>query len=218
MSKSLPQPVDVLIVDDHEIVRLGIRRLLEESGFTVAAVDSGESALRALSDSYRPRVVLMDIHMPGMGGLEATQRLLQRYPGLRIIILTATSEGPMPRALLKAGASGYITKGCSITERTEAIRRVRAGEKYISSQVAQYLALSLLDGDSDSPFDALSSRELQFVVLISQGLATAQIAETMCVSPKTVSTYRMRVMQKLSLSGDAELVRLALEHGVADRV
>jgi len=211
------QTVDVLIVDDHEIVRLGIRRLLEQADYSVAEADCGEAALQLTRDGLQPRVVLMDIHMPGIGGLEATRRLLLRQPDSRIIILTVVSDGPLPRALLKAGAHGYLTKGCSLDEMTRAIRRVTAGERHISSEVAQSLALSLLDADGESPFDQLSTRELQFVVLLSQGLRNNAIAATMNVSTKTVSTYRARASTKLGVSSEAQLIRLALEHGVAGR-
>lgn len=210
------QAFDVLIVDDHEIVRVGIRRLLEEAGFSVAEAASGEAALALTQREIRPRVVMMDIHMPGIGGLQATRRLLARDPASRVIILTVTTGGPLPRALLRAGAHGYLTKGCSVEEMVHAIRRVAAGERYISSEVAQPLALSLLEGEGGSPFDRLSARELEFSVLLSQGLRNEAIAGTMCVSPKTVSTYRARAFTKLGVASEAELIRLALEHGVAD--
>lgn len=216
MTSASAQQVDVLIVDDHELVRLGIRRLLEEAGLRVAEAESGEAALQGVGRVWDAHVVLMDIHMPGIGGLEATRRLLARDNDLRIIILTATTGGPLPRALLMAGAAGYLTKGSSLEEMTRAIRKVRAGEKYITAEIAQYLALSLLDGDQRTPLDQLSNRELQFVVLTSQGLGTNAIAETMSVSPKTVSTYRQRVMHKLAVTSEAELIRFALDHGVAD--
>lgn len=104
------QPIDVLIVDDHEVVRLGIRRLLEDAGFSVAEADSGETALQLIRRDTKPRVVLMDIQMPGIGGLEATRKVLAHAPDNRIIILTAIADGPLPRALLKAGAHGFLTK------------------------------------------------------------------------------------------------------------
>jgi len=211
------QPFDVLIVDDHDIVRLGIRRLLEEAGYSVAEADSGETALQLTREGLQPRVVLMDIQMPGIGGLEATRRLLAHAPDSRIIVLTAITDGPLPRALLKAGAHGYLTKGCSLEEMNRAIRQVGAGERYISSEIAQSLALSLLDGDGDSPFDQLSTRELQFVVLLSQGLRNNAIARTMNVSTKTVSTYRARASTKLGVTSEAQLIRLALDHGVVGR-
>ncbi|MDH3715566.1 MAG: response regulator [Gammaproteobacteria bacterium] len=211
------QPIDVLIVDDHEVVRLGIRRLLEEAGFSVTEADSGEAALQLIRQDVRTRVVLMDIQMPGMGGLEATRRMLACTPGNRIIILTAIADGPLPRTLLKAGAHGYLTKGCSVDEMTRAIRRVAAGERYVSGQVAQSLALSLVDGEGESPFDLLSRRELQFVMLLSQGLRNSAIAKTMNVSSKTVSTYRARASTKLGVSSEAQMIRLALEHGVVGR-
>ena len=211
------QAIDILIVDDHEIVRLGIRRLLEESGFSVEEAESGEAALQMIRTGLRPRVVMMDIQMPGIGGLEATRRLRALAPEQRIIILTVVSDGPLPRAMLRAGAHGYLTKGCSVDEMTRAIHRVAAGERYVSSEVAQSLALSLLDGEGDSPFDRLSARELQFVVLVSQGLRNSAIANTMNVSVKTVSTYRARASTKLGVDSEAQIIRLALEHGVVGR-
>lgn len=211
------QPIDVLIVDDHEIVRLGIRRLLEEAGFTAAEAASGEAALQMIREGLRARAVLMDIQMPGIGGLEATRRLLALAPEQRIIILTVVSDGPLPRAILRAGAHGYLTKGCSITEMARAIRRVTAGERYVSGEIAQSLALSSLDGGGDSPFDRLSARELQFVLLLSQGLRNHAIANTMNVSAKTVSTYRARASTKLGVDSEAQMIRMALEHGVVGR-
>jgi len=211
------QPIDVLIVDDHEIVRLGIRRLLEEAGFAVAEAASGETALQMIREGLRARVVLMDIQMPGIGGLEATRRLLALAPEQRIIILTVVADGPLPRAMLRAGAHGYLTKGCSVTEMNRAIQRVAAGERYVSREIAQSLAFGLLDGEGDSPFDRLSARELQFVVLLSQGLRNQAIANTMNVSAKTVSTYRARASTKLGVDSEAQMIKLALAHGVVGR-
>lgn len=208
---------DVLIVDDHEIVRQGIRRLLEEAGFRVTEAGSGESALQMFRGGQQPHVVLMDIQMPGIGGLEATRRLLARWPECRIIILTVVTDGPLPRALLKAGARGYLTKGCSLDEMILAIKRVASGDRYVSGEIAQSLALSLLEGEGGSPFDRLSARELQYVVLLSQGLSNQAIASTMNISGKTVSTYRARAAGKLGVGSEAQMIRLALDHGVAGR-
>jgi len=210
--------INVLLVDDHELVRTGIKRLLNDArGIRVyAEVDSGEAALEAVRGK-RPDVVLMDVSMPGIGGLEATRRLTQNYPDLKVIILTVHTDDPFPGQLLKAGAVGYLSKGCSVDEMVTAIKQVNQGERYISPMVAQTLALSLLPG-SDSPFEKLSQRELQVMLMLMQGQKLTDISDKLCLSPKTVSTYRYRLYDKLGVRSDAELTRLAIRHGMLDGI
>ncbi len=206
--------IRVLLVDDHELVRTGIRRLLNDTiGIKVYhEVESGEAAIEAVAHE-RPDVVLMDVSMPGMGGLEATRRLARAYPGVKVIILTVHTDDPFPSQLLKAGAVGYLSKGCSVQEMVTAIRKVGTGERYISPDVAQSLAISLLPGN-DSPFAKLSRRELQVLMMLMQGHKLAEISDKLCLSPKTVSTYRHRLYEKLGVRNEAELTRLAMRHGV----
>lgn len=210
--------INVLLVDDHELVRTGIRRLLTDvKGIKVYdEVDSGEAALSAVRKE-RPDVVLMDVSMPGIGGLEATRRLTHSHPDLKVIILTVHTDDPFPSQLLKAGAMGYLSKGCNVDEMIHAIRQVAAGKRYISPTIAQSLALSLLPG-TESPFERLSQRELQVMMMLMQGNKMGDISTKLCLSPKTISTYRYRLYEKLGVHNDAELTRLAMRHGMLDNL
>lgn len=211
--------INVLLVDDHELVRTGIRRLLEDvDGIKVyAEAESGEVALKE-ARKKRPDVVLMDVSMPGIGGLEATRKLVQLYPDLPIIIVTVHTDDPFPSSLLKAGASGYLHKGCSVDEIVTAINSVHAGKRYISTDIAQELALSLLPGNEKSPFETLSQREMQVMLMLVQGNKVHEISDKLHLSPKTVSTYRTRLFEKLRVGNDAELTRLAMRHGILDGI
>jgi two-component system invasion response regulator UvrY len=209
--------ISVLIVDDHELVRTGIRRVLDDvPGIKVQAeAESGEEALK-LVRKKRPDVVLMDVSMPGIGGLEATHKLNSIYPDLPVIILTVHTDDPFPSSLLKAGASGYLHKGCKVEEIVAAIKEVHAGGRYIGTAIAQNLALSLLPGNEGSPFDNLSQREMQVMLMLVQGEKVRDISEKLHLSPKTVSTYRSRLFEKLGVRNDADLTRLAIRHGMLD--
>jgi len=207
----------VLIVDDHELVRTGIRRLLDDFDDidVLGEADSGELAIKMVRE-LRPQVVLMDVNMPGIGGLEATRKLIQIAPETKVIVVTIHLDEPFPTRLLEAGASGYLTKGCAVTEIVEAIRQVSRGKRFIGSDVAQQLALTMLPGNDKSPFDALSQRELQVMLMVTQGQKIQEIADKLCLSPKTVSTYRYRLFEKLDVKSDVELTHLAMRHGMID--
>ncbi|MGM0593007.1 MAG: UvrY/SirA/GacA family response regulator transcription factor [Pseudomonadota bacterium] len=209
--------INVLLVDDHELVRTGIRRILEEvRGIHVyAEAESGEEALRMVR-SKRPDVILMDVSMPGIGGLETTRKLNSYAPDLPVIILTVHTDDPFPSSLLKAGAAGYLHKGCKVDEIVTAINEVHNGGRYICSAIAQNLALSLLPGNEGSPFDNLSQREMQVMLMLVQGERVQDISDKLHLSPKTVSTYRSRLFEKLAIRNDAELTRLAMRHGMLD--
>lgn len=209
--------IRVVLVDDHQLVRCGIRRILDGAAGieVVAEADSGEAALSRVSE-LQPDVALLDVHMPGMGGLEATGRLLRAAPGLRIIALTVHGDEPYPSRLLQAGALGYLTKGCDETEIITAIHTVYRGRRYISAEIAQQMALSGLDGGAGNPFERLSRREVEVMLLVTEGHRLQEISDRLCLSPKTVSTYRCRLYEKLGVSNDVELTRLALRHGLLD--
>ncbi|MDH5784391.1 MAG: UvrY/SirA/GacA family response regulator transcription factor [Chromatiales bacterium] len=209
--------INVLLVDDHDLVRTGIRRLLDDvSGIKVyAEAGSGEDAISSARKT-RPDVVLMDVSMPGIGGLEATRKLKQIYPDLPIIIVTVHTDAPFPSSLLKAGATGYLHKGVSVDEIISAIKAVHNGQRYISADIAQNLALSLLPGNEGSPFETLSQREMQVMIMLVQGNKVQHISDKLCLSPKTISTYRTRLFDKLNVGNDAELTRLAMHHGILD--
>lgn len=208
--------ISVMLVDDHDLIRYGLRRLLEDqSGIEVVEeASSGEESLDKVRQ-VKPDVILMDINMPGIGGFEATSRLSKTHPECKVIVLTVHSEGPLPKRILEAGAVGYLTKGCPVEEMVEAIQRVHAGQRYIAPSIAQQLALSMLPGES-SLLDQLSQRELQVLIMISNGMRTNAISEKLSLSPKTVSTYRKRLHEKLDVSNDVEMMHLAIKHGVLD--
>lgn len=208
--------VRVMLVDDHDLVRYGIRRLLEDQT-DIEVIDEASSGEECLDKCrvQQPDVVLMDINMPGIGGFEATHRLQQYHPEIKIIIITVHGDGPLPKRLLEAGAVGYLTKGCDVKEMVDAIHKVYRGGKYIAPTIAQQLALSMLPGN-ESPIDSLSQRELQVLLMISQGHRTNLISEKLSLSPKTVSTYRKRLHEKLGVTNDVEMMRLAIKHGLLE--
>jgi two-component system invasion response regulator UvrY len=207
--------INVMVVDDHELVRTGISRILGDApGIKVIAeASSGEEAIN-LVRSKHPDVVLMDVNMPGIGGFEATRKIMQQNPDAKVIVLTIHVDEPFPTRMLKAGAMGYLTKGCAVEEMVNAIQTVFRGDRYIGVEVAQQLALKLVPGGEVSPFDNLSARELQVVLMLVQGQRVQQISDRLCLSPKTISTYRHRVYDKLKVSGDVELTRLAMRYGL----
>lgn len=209
--------IKVMLVDDHDLVRTGIRRLLSDiRGIKVdSEAKSGEEALE-LVRRKRPDVVLMDVSMPGIGGMEATRKLTKAYPELRVIVLTVHIDDPFPTRLLQAGASGYLTKASSVDEMVQAIEDVAAGKRYISPEIAQSLALSMLPGGEGSPFDKLSQREMQILLMLTQGEKPKTIADKLHLSPKTISTYRYRLYGKLAVRNDAEMTRMAIRHGLMD--
>ncbi|GAB2525467.1 UvrY/SirA/GacA family response regulator transcription factor [Microbulbifer agarilyticus] len=204
------------MVDDHDLVRMGISRMLGDVSDieVVGEAKSGEDAIAFVRETPVD-VVLMDVRMPGMGGLEATRKLIARFPQSRVIAVSALDDDLFPSRLIQAGAKGYVTKGADLEEMVRAIRSVVAGETFISSSMATKLALRSVSGGS-SPFDELSERELQTAVMIVNGSKVAEIAETLTVSPKTVNTYRYRIFEKLGLNSDVELTLLAVKHHVLD--
>ena len=180
----------------------------------VGEAKSGEEAIAFVREA-EVDVILMDVRMPGMGGLEATRKLISRFPHAKVIAVSALDDDLFPSRLIQAGAKGYVTKGADLEEMVRAIHSVVAGETYISSSMATKLALRSVSGGS-SPFEDLSERELQTAVMIVNGNKVSEIAETLSVSPKTVNTYRYRIFEKLGLHSDVELTLLAVKHNVLD--
>ena len=206
-----------MLVDDHDLVRTGIKRLLEDHPDIkiVGEATSGEQALELVTEND-PDVVLMDINMPGIGGLEATRKLLQRKSKLKIIVVTMHEDELFAQRLLKAGAMGYLTKGAKVDEILQALQAVMANQRYLCSSIAQQIALSQMAEEESSPFDSLSERELQVLLMMMDGQSISVISEKLCLSPKTVSTYRTRLYAKLGVQNDIELARLALQFGVVE--
>jgi len=211
--------ITVLLVDDHQLVRSGIRRILDdvEGIRVVGEAASGEEALKLVKECA-PEVVLMDVNMPGIGGLEATRKLLRADEQLRIIALTVHVDEPYPSRLLEAGALGYLTKGCDEAEIVRAIQTVYRGDRYIGADIARQMVISGLEGKQKNPFDRLSQREVQVMMMITQGNKLQDISDKLCLSPKTVSTYRYRLYEKLGVENDVELTHLAIRHGMIDRL
>lgn len=219
MTQSTPT-IKVMVVDDHDLVRHGIKSLInnQEGIEVIAEARSGEEAIeqcRTLEGELN--VIMMDINMPGMGGMEATLNISKRWPELGIIIVTIHGDGPLPKKLLKGGARGYLTKGNKIEEITEAIRDVYAGGSYIAKDIAQNLALSMLPGE-ENIIDRLSHRELQVLMMIARGDKNLAISDTLNLSPKTISTYRTRLHEKLEVNSDVEMIHLAMKHGILDEI
>ena len=210
--------IRVMVVDDHDLVRHGFSSLLaaQDGIEVVAQADSGEQAIEACRNRIPIDVILMDVNMPGIGGFEATRKLVQMFPGLKVIVVTIHVDDPFPSRMLQAGALGYLTKGCGVDEIVTAIREVYSGRRYISADVAQHLALKLMPGGEHSPFDSLSPRELQVMLMLTQGTKVQEISDKLCLSPKTVSTYRHRLYDKLGVTSDVALTRLAMRFGVVD--
>ena len=208
--------IRVYLVDDHELVRTGFKLILakEVDIEVVGEAGSGEEALAQIRRT-KPDVVLCDLHLPGVSGLEVTDRIVRAEQGTRVIIVSVQLDGPLPRRLLEAGASGYLGKGCSSDELLRAIRDVARGKRYLAGEVAQQMALGSLT-TSSSPFDALSSRELEVVMLLVQGERMADIGERLKLSAKTIATHKYNALAKLGIKDLAALTRLAIQHGLSD--
>ncbi len=207
--------IRIMVVDDHELVRIGLRHVLAEypSIHIAGEAPDGETAIR-LNRELKPDVVLLDVCLPGLSGFEVTSRLKQASPELGIIILTIHEQAPYPAQLLEAGASGYLTKGCPATELVQAINTVARGGRHIGSKVAQEMALQMLPGGQGSPFDELSAREMEVMLMLADGRKIADIADIMHLSPKTVATYKYRIFDKLNTRSDVDMTRMALRYGI----
>ncbi|MFT6733773.1 MAG: two-component system invasion response regulator UvrY [Polaribacter sp.] len=209
--------IKVLIVDDHELIRTGISSMLADFDKikVVGEAESGEKAIK-LARALRPEVVLMDANMPGIGGLEATRRLIRFDPDIKVIAVTVHNEEPYPTKFMQAGAAGYVTKGVDISEIVKAIIQVKTGKRYITPEIAQQMALKALEPDSESPFDILSEREMQVMLMITQGQKVQDISDSLFLSSKTVNSYRYRLFEKLNIENDVALTHMAIRHGIVD--
>jgi len=209
--------IRVVLVDDHELVRTGFRMILAaQAGIEIVGEASdGEQGL-ALIRRERPDVALVDVHMPALSGIELTDRVRKHKLETRVVILTVVSEAPFPKRLIEAGASGYLTKGRAADELVRAVRQVADGRRYLSPDVAEMLAMSAIDGDKGSPFDGLSTRELDVALMLAQGQDMQHIAQKLKLSAKTVATYKYRLFDKLGIDNAVALAHLAHMHGVLD--
>ena len=209
--------INILLVDDHELVRTGISRIIDDvRGMKVIGeAESGEDAVKWCRSNH-PDVVLMDINMPGIGGLDAMQRILRFNEEIKIIMLTMHTENPFPAKVMQAGAMGYLSKSAGPDEVLAAIRSVNAGQRYLAPEIAQQMALSQISPSSEDPFSVLSERELQIMMMITKGQRVVDISEQLTLSPKTINSYRYRLFDKLGVNGDVELTHLAIRYGMLD--
>ncbi len=207
--------IRILSVDDHKMIHRAIAHMASKNHrlTVVGEAHSGEEALDYL-DALRPDIVLMDLNMPGIGGIEATERMSADHPQTKIIILSAHSREPYPSRALAAGARGFLCKDCDEQEILRAILRVAAGGRYVSAEVAGELSSRLAASFSQSAFERLSEREMAVVLKITAGHSTQAIAELLEISPNTVSSFRRRIYDKLDVSNDVQLTLAALRHGL----
>ena len=210
--------IKVLIVDDHALVRMGIRRLLDDlpDMQVVADAESGEAAL-LLVKVHQPDVVLLDMKMPGIDGWEVTRRLKKSHPSVKVIAVTAMRSEPLPGLILQLGAMGFLTKESGAEEMAAAIRKVNKGERYLSAEIAQKMAINSLQTPHESPFELLSEREMQVMLMITRGMTVPEISDRLFLSNKTINGYRYRMIEKFSIKNDVELTYLAMKHGLVER-
>ncbi len=204
----------IMLADDHAVVRSGLRRMLEqnpEMEVTIEA-ESGEQAYQLYGD-YLPDVAVLDLSMPGMGGLEAIRRILSRHPAARLLVFSMHENASFASQALKAGARGYVSKTGAPDELVAAVQEVMRGKTYLSPSVAQQIALQTLAGE-DGPVHQLSSREFEVFRLLAEGKSTEEIGEILKISQKTAANYYTLIKQKLGISTSVELIRMAMRHGI----
>lgn len=208
--------IRVFIVDDHALVRAGMRMILSAQTDieVIGEAESGEAALPQIRQ-LKPAVVLCDLHLPGVSGLEVTERIARGSGSPRVIIVSVREDGPMPRRLLEAGACGYLGKAGDANELLAAVREVASGKRYLGNSVAQGMALYGVGG-STSPIDGLTPRELEIGLLIAQGIRQQDIAQRLSLSPKTVHTHKSRLFGKLGVGDVVALVRMLRQYGFLD--
>ncbi len=208
--------INVMLVDDHAVVRMGFKMLLELDADikVVAEAESGEQSIQRYME-FKPTVVVMDITMPGIGGLEAIERILAKDSSAKILVLSAHEDSVHPKRVLNAGAMGYLTKRSAAEEMIKAIRTVASGKKYLEASVAQQMAIQQLSGDQN-PVDVLSPREFEVFMALAKGKTTNEIAETLFLSPRTVGTHLYNIKQKLNANNSAEIALIAMRSGLID--
>jgi two-component system invasion response regulator UvrY len=214
MNQARVAPVRVVLVDDHAVVREGYRRLLERTQdiSVIAEAASGEEAYRTVCD-LQPDVTVMDINLPGIGGIEVVRRLVARMPDAKVLMFSMHEDTIFSSRALQSGARGYVTKSAAPEVLVEAVRLVAQGKLYISHEMAQELALQMLPG-RDNPIDALSAREFEVFRLLVAGHSLQEISRILSLSYKTVANYQSNIKHKLDVSNTAQVVRIALSHGL----
>lgn len=208
--------IKVYLIDDHALVRTGMKMILSTAVDieVIGEADCGDTALPQIR-RLKPDIVLCDLHLPGLSGMEITERIVKGDYGSRVIIVSVLEDGPLPKRLLEVGAYGYVGKGGDAQELLRAIRDVALGKRYLGTSIAQNIALANLDGSS-SPFDTLSPREMEVALLLTQGLRQEDIAKRLSLSAKTVNTHKSRLFEKVGIHDSIALARLANQYGLLD--
>ncbi|MCP3679038.1 MAG: response regulator [Gammaproteobacteria bacterium] len=210
--------IRLFLIEDLQLTRNAIVSLFQKISDikVIGAVRSGEEGVAAVKKE-KPDVVLMDIRLPGINGLEAGKKILGVCSEVKLLALTSYIDGIYPIRLIRAGFNGYLTKGCSEDELVNAVRRVHSGQKYIAQKVAQAMVTQSFASQGESVFDILSERELEVVSMIVAGMSADEIAERLFLSPKTVNCYRHRLCKKMGAGNDVELTHLAMRYGLIDQ-
>jgi DNA-binding NarL/FixJ family response regulator len=204
----------IVLVDDHAVVRAGVRRLLEQEPLfeVIGEAESGEKAYQIFGE-LKPDVMVMDLSMPGMGGLEAIRRILMRYEKAKILVLSMHEDLSFANQALKLGAKGFLIKNTLADDLVKSIETVSNGEVFLSAEIAKKMAMQSISGDKD-PIHELSAREFEIFRLLAEGLDIEGIATTLNISSKTVSNYQTMIKQKLDINSPVELIRYAIKTGV----
>ncbi len=210
----MSKKVTIVLVDDHAVVRAGVRRLLEQEALfdVIGEAESGEKAYQIFGE-LKPDVMVMDLSMPGMGGLEAIRRILMRHERARILVLTMHEDLSFANQALKLGAKGYLIKNTLGDDLVKSIQTVSRGEVFLSDEIAKKMAMQSISGEQD-PIHELSAREFEIFRLLAEGLDIDAIASTLNISSKTVSNYQTMIKQKLNINTPVELIRYAIKAGV----
>ena len=208
--------IKILLVDDHAVVRMGFKMLIEaEDDITVIGeAESGEGAIK-LFQELKPDIIVMDITMPGIGGIEAIDRIMAKDKNTKILVLSAHEDSVHPKRVLNAGAMGYLTKRSAAEELIKAIKSIHQGKRYLEPSIAQQMAITQLSGETN-PVEILSDREFEVFIALAKGKSTNEIADTLCLSPRTVGTHLYNIKQKLNANNSAEIALIAIRCGLID--
>ena len=208
--------IKILLVDDHAVVRMGFKMLIEAEADikVIGEAESGEVAVK-LFQELKPDIIVMDITMPGIGGLEAIDRILAKDKNTKILVLSAHEDSVHPKRVLNAGAMGYLTKRSAAEELIKAIKSIHQGKRYLEPSIAQQMAITQLSGETN-PVEILSDREFEIFMALAKGKSTNEIADTLCLSPRTVGTHLYNIKQKLNANNSAEIALIAIRCGLID--
>ena len=208
--------IKILLVDDHAVVRMGFKMLIEAEADikVIGEAESGEVAVK-LFQELKPDIIIMDITMPGIGGLEAIDRILAKDKNTKILVLSAHEDSVHPKRVLNAGAMGYLTKRSAAEELIKAIKSIYQGKRYLEPNIAQQMAITQLSGETN-PIEILSDREFEVFMALAKGKSTNEIADTLCLSPRTVGTHLYNIKQKLNANNSAEIALIAIRCGLID--